>query len=351
MDSVSQNQDVGLALANMSESFYVTSNPLANVRTSELSTTPTNVTTTRIAATPSTASVDTASIKISLVWVVLAILVVVFNCYLSLMATELVPIRYLVNFVKGSPVEAEAEARLMIRHSCSAMHNLMQILYGFVFVHNPYKPIGAPQLTVLALGITSRALLAKVPGGVNADSHEAYSYGYMYILDSVWTPLSFLVIYRRSKTIKSKFTSARATQYVFNSLPKVVFSTIVTLLFLIGESMSCLASKARDNVPHTMEQCDDVVGSNYTLMTWFTVFAFSQLGILPFMESNYTMADFLRFDFTFAEQVQILFAGIALGMAIFVFASSQDSGYGNSDMVLSTKGARDTLNWSKCEPA
>ena len=44
-----------------------------------------------------------------------------FNFYLSLLASELVPISFLVNFVKGGPEEAKAEARLVIRFTCSSM--------------------------------------------------------------------------------------------------------------------------------------------------------------------------------------------------------------------------------------
>jgi len=126
----------------------------------------------------------------------------------------------------------------------------------------------------------------------------------------------------------------------------VVFNTVTTLLFLIGESMSCLVSKARDNETGTMKQCDDVVISNATLMTWVVVFAGVQLFIFPFMKSNYTMGNLLRFDYEFREQAQITFASVALGMAIFLFASSQDGGY--SDSGVSSRSARDALAWSKC---
>jgi len=126
----------------------------------------------------------------------------------------------------------------------------------------------------------------------------------------------------------------------------VVFNTVTTLLFLIGESMSCLVSRARDDEPDTMKQCDDVVYSNHTLMTWVVVFAGVQLAIFPFMKSNYTMGNLLRFDYEFREQAQIVFASIALGVAIFIFASSQDGGY--SDSGVSSERARNILAWSKC---
>ena len=95
-----------------------------------------------------------------------------------------------------------------------------------------------------------------------------------------------------------------------------------------------------------MKQCDDVVYSNHTLMTWVVVFAGVQLAIFPFMKSNYTMGNLLRFDYEFREQAQIVFASIALGMAIFIFASSQDGGY--SDSGVSSERARNILAWSKC---
>ena len=83
----------------------------------------------------------------------------------------------------------------------------------------------------------------------------------------------------------------------------------------------------------------------------FAVFAFTRLAVLPFMTSNYTtMGNLLRFEYEFREQAQILFAGVALGMAIFMFASSQEGEYGNSRQALSSESARGTLNWSMCAP-
>ena len=143
------------------------------------------------------------------------------------------------------------------------------------------------------------------------------------------------------------------TQFVFGTLPKVVFNTATTFLFLIGESLSCLVSKARDTEQDTMKQCDDLVNSNVAFMTWFAVFTVVLLAIFLFMTSNYTMGNLLRFDYEFREQAQIVFASIALGMAIFVFVSSQDDldthdGYGDSE--ISSRNARSTLTWSKCAP-
>jgi len=138
------------------------------------------------------------------------------------------------------------------------------------------------------------------------------------------------------------------TQFVFGTLPKVVLNTAISLLFLIGESMSCFVSKARDEDPEAhVEQCDDAVSSNESLMLWVTMFAFVQLTIFPYVTTNYTMANLLRFDFAFREQAQLIFAGVALGMAIFVFASSQDDGY--SDSGFSSRSVRDALNSGRCK--
>ena len=128
----------------------------------------------------------------------------------------------------------------------------------------------------------------------------------------------------------------------------MVFSAVTTFLFLIGESMSCLVSKARDDLPDSMSQCDDVVYSYITLMTWSAVFAFVQLAIFPFMTSNYTKANLVRFDFAFREQAQLIFGGVSLSLSIFVFASSQDGGYDTDNGTLTSESARDSLNWSKC---
>ena len=106
----------------------------------------------------------------------------------------------------------KAEARLLLRHTCSTNLMLVHLLCGFVFLHNPYKPVCVLQLTVLVLGITSRALLSNIPEGVGADSHQAFSYGFMYIVDSTWVLILYFVALKRSQAIKSRFAPDQATQ-------------------------------------------------------------------------------------------------------------------------------------------
>ena len=195
--------------------FHVTDNPLAE-RARAASTSKTRsrtVTSTRRGMRSSIVSsiADTSAIKMSLPWVVLALLVVAFNCYLSLMAAELVPITFLVDFVKEDTEKAQkAEARLMIRYTCSVTIYLVQLIYAFIFLHNPYKAVGVLQLAALVFGIASRALLAKIPEG--AGSHAQYSYGHLYIVDCAWVLTLYFVSFKCSQTIKSKFTPDQAAQ-------------------------------------------------------------------------------------------------------------------------------------------
>ena len=97
-----------------------------------------SVTATRFVARSSTASVDTKTVKMALPWVMITLLVVMFNCYLGLLASELLPISFLVNFVEGDPEAAKVEARLIIRYTSGTLLPLMQLMYGFVFFHDPY---------------------------------------------------------------------------------------------------------------------------------------------------------------------------------------------------------------------
>jgi len=211
---MSLTRNNGPGVVDLDEIFHVTDNPLAEkARAASTSKTRSRtVTTSQRMMRSSTVSIaDTSVAKMSLPWVVLALLGVVFNCYLGLLAAELLPITFLVEFIKEDTEEAQkAEARLMLRHTCSTVLNLVQLIYGFIFLHNPYKPVGVLQLTALVLGITSRALLAKIPEG--AGSHAQYSYGYWYIVDCAWVLIIFFVMYKRCQTVKSKFTPDQATQ-------------------------------------------------------------------------------------------------------------------------------------------
>ena len=143
----------------------------------------------------------------------------------------------------------------------------------------------------------------------------------------------------RRKTIDVSFTCPQTSRFLYNILPAAIFSTLVGHLFLLGESVSCLEDA------EIKSSCADVVNSNYHMSLWLTTMAAVRVAVLPFMTSKYTMTNVVRFDFTFAEQAQIIFVGFALALAIFIFASSNIGDYDETGLLTSKQG-RSTLIWS-----
>jgi hypothetical protein len=179
--------------------------------------------------------------------------------------------------------------------------------------------------------------------------------------------------------MRSEFTPGQAYQYATTTLPVAIVSVIMAILFLTGESVACLAQKLDDDddkvgppygyagcrlpgevdneplEPHfcaaymngtrwrndaqwevyatpcnkrqNMCQCQDRVVSNAALSATFILIASIQIFYLPFLRNQYTGDHVLRFDFHFTEQCMIASIGFGTLIALFAYASVQDSGF------------------------
>lgn len=129
----------------------------------------------------------------------------------------------------------------------------------------------------------------------------------------------------------------------------------------MGESMSCLSEKLLDDDQHfgydetavacndesthycsvdcnassNMCQCEDVVYSNLSLSYLFLCVFGAQALFIPMLDKQYTWADFVRFDFKFAEQVLALVLCAAMLLGTWNFAAAGDQGY-PGDLELGT---------------
>jgi hypothetical protein len=312
----------------------------------------TTATNTTVATCYTTATIATAAAtpltppKLSKVWVSL---VLVSQIFLLLIHMEASVVPYPTEKWMIFPDVTHSEGCVMIRYVCIAAMPCYLLLLMLVLLHDPSSPLGLPQLLSSAVACASRCLLAKSPPGILTDHGYLFSYGYLYVAEALlWSVFLQTACYKRCRLLNS-FPQPQTPTFVFKTLPTVVFSTITMLLFVFGESVSCLSEKARDGIPDNMQECDDVINSNFSLSNWFMVMAGTQLLVFPFVKSSYTVANLVRFDFTFGEQAQILLMVAALGVSIFAFASSLDSpGKKDSEMMLfESYSARMILNLCK----
>ena len=232
------------------------------------------------------------------------------------------------------------ESFLLTRYTAYCLGSFLYFANLFIFIHDPIHSKAAtvrlPRLSHLVSALLTIAARGSLSNVVDVTNANYSSFKYSYLLEAIfWTVTLYLLCVRRCSTIASTFTPEAIAAFVYGIVPKAIFGTLTSLLFLLGESLSCIIEKSNDAKPDNISQCDDVVESNFTLAFTFCTIAGCQLFVVPFLKSGYTMSHAIRFDFSFGEQAQIIFLSTALALSIFVFASSDDAGYATTDHRLS----------------
>ena len=112
----------------------------------------------------------------------------------------------------------------------------------FIFMFDPTRGrfFGPLQITSLLMGMSSRGLLLLHDS--SSGTIVSFLTGPLFV--SVWVAMGTR---QRCQRIKSEFTSQQLATFTYQTLPSSVISTFSSLLFLLGESVSCMAEKMRDN--------------------------------------------------------------------------------------------------------
>ena len=247
----------------------------------------------------------------------------------------------------------EEEFTVAFHYIAETMFPVMHLLHLFIYLSNPTGRLGPLEITSTILTATSRCLLVLTPTCLGG------GYGAFYGIDGCLFALIASLIYRsRRVAASSSFSHDKLCAFVYVTVPTTLISAAAALCFIFGESLSCLREKG-DAVnsdfelcddgalafssscgDYKMNECDDVIESN-TLVTWcFLLVAFTQILVLPFLETSYTTASLVRFDMAIGEQLQLISFAFIMLLGTFIFASSQDDGYEIENQVLTSRTGR-----------
>ncbi|GMI12082.1 hypothetical protein TrVE_jg1781 [Triparma verrucosa] len=118
------------------------------------------------------------------------------------------------------------------------------------------------------------------------------------------------------RKILASFDTERLESIILNDNIIFLASVLSAMMFVLSQAISCLSD-------HQIkpEMCYDVVLS-CSCALWFGCAAFAaNTLVLPFKTSSYAIEDLMRFDMSFHEQCQVLFALWSIMLVLFVFAS------------------------------
>ncbi|GMI21448.1 hypothetical protein TeGR_g9945, partial [Tetraparma gracilis] len=242
-----------------------------------------------------------------------------------------------------------------------------------VLMYDPVQPFGFLQLVSSLMVISQRAMLH----WIQRDDRR-------FLVEPVAAVVPLAIIaYARHRQLLATFAPQDLDKFVFSTVPTALVSALMSVLFVSGETASCLLDKLNDhdnsdfgcrneeddifaniwckiqkvdggknpatgqkyscNFDNNMCQCYDTMTSNEVFSYMFVSAAFAQIMILPFLPTQYTVDHLFRFDLMFSEQVQIIVSGLGAVAALWMFASSSDAGYTDDLQPLTSFNGRASL--------
>jgi hypothetical protein len=274
--------------------------------------------------------------RISSFWVFVILVLMLVILLIHVQSTlELFPYLVKANDFKGN---YDPDATQVMHHFlCESLMPFIFLGFISVYMHDPTSNVGLVEISTTILGGVARCMLYL--------SRFKSGYQYMYLLDGVvFSVFTAFACRSRRKYIKLNFPPEKIRHFVFSVIPATIASTLTAFVFLFGETLACLKTKASPETElDEMIHCRDVVEANVKFSYVLGIVGASSVLIIPYLRSQYTMMNAVRFDFDFGEQAQIIVFGIAFFLATFIFASQQDTAYGPDTQALTSRRGRKAL--------
>ena len=172
-------------------------------------------------------------------------------------------------------------------------------------------------LSIVEVTILQRAYM-------NMDSGSYLEALFVLVIGVILFPLATnatKLSYRTSEKLKR----SELTTFKLTTVPAVCSSTILSMLYVAGESFGCLFEYHSNP-----KNCGDIVYNNEMMMMILLTTSYIKIFIVPNLERTYTTGDLMRFNLANGrEQTQLI---------VFVLAAAATIGFCATSMVLEDKG-------------
>lgn len=171
--------------------------------------------------------------------------------------------------------------------------HLFSITLGlFVSLHNPRKNWGQSENLSAYFILVNRIIF------LTPSISEGYLEGSISwkktvarVFD-VFGTIAVVFLIKKKRKEAGELSNSKLKRLVYNTLPKTIGATLVSLCFLFSESAGCLMRQQGVSL-----RCEDKIYSGATLSLVFVGVAFVSLCVLPFHPQEYTISNTVRFDF------------------------------------------------------
>ena len=156
--------------------------------------------------------------------------------------------------------------------------------------------------------------------------------------------LYFFFMALRYKKLLLKETVGTVRTLVYNTLPKIITSAILSMAYMNSDSIQCVLSNENVLVTPTagVVLCTDLDISTKAMNTLILVGTAMTLFVSPTDKNDYSMKSFFMFSFSFCHQILVACVGVSLFVALYLYSTmksgneliSNTSGYEFIDVVF-----------------
>ena len=153
----------------------------------------------------------------------------------------------------------------------------------------------------------------------------------------------FFFMALRYKKLLLKETVGTVRTLVYNTLPKIITSAILSMAYMNSDSIQCVLSNENVLVTPTagVVLCTDLDISTKAMNSLILVGTAMTLFVSPTDKNDYSMKSFVMFSFSFCHQILVACVGVSLFVALYLYSTMKS----DNELIINTIGYAFIDDW------
>jgi len=265
--------------------------------------------------------------KMSNYWIILLLL-----CILFITFVHMVPLL--------PTISRNYDMMVVFEYASDSLHPFSIIIFLLVALARPLRTLSLPfpwraillrhdpVLSIFFLLLLLQLIFKFQTNFLNKNTHTHGLFEAVSLGSFVYVSGYFFVVRRVQKLSTVYLTQLSKNRFVLEIAPKIIFSTMLSMIYITMESFGCLAENTTEPLA-----CENVFSANTNFCSLLCAITFLRLLILPFSrnlslasneEENQFLQNILKFDFDIGEQICLVMMSILLFIAISFYSAAAE---------------------------
>ena len=153
----------------------------------------------------------------------------------------------------------------------------------------------------------------------------------------------FFFMALRYKKLLLKETVGTVRTLVYNTLPKIITSAILSMAYMNSDSIQCVLSNMNEPVTPSdgVVLCTDLNLSTKPMNNLILLGVVLTLFVLPTDKNDYSMKSFVKFSFSFGHQILVVCVAVSLFVALYLYSTMRS----DNEIISVTSGYEKIDDW------